>query len=153
MTPTAAPEKSKSKSTSLDVRVGRGSASRPTTGPMVSCRRSSDRVILTWTCGATRSFTPEDASFALENITALSQYGDVTLKDADSDSRTFYARVVDGRFYANDGRAPNLDGDYHVPWGLFRNAVLKAIGTKEAKARSLTPPEPVDEDDWRRQNE
>lgn len=136
----------------IEARTGRSRTAG--TAGSVTVTPGDSRVTVRWTCGATRSFTPEDLQFTLENLERMQPFADVVFVDKDSSGTTFYARIVDGRLYVNDTvLVGDMDGVQHVPWLTFRRAILRAIGTKEAKAQARKQPEPIDEAEWRRQNE
>jgi hypothetical protein len=84
------------------------------------------RVIVDW-LGAScrrRSFTPEDLRDAVRYVEMLAEHSDgqeVWVHQTDSDGAEFYARLHDGRFYADDrahDEAPN------VPWSTFKRALI-----------------------------
>lgn len=157
MTPVTLPTRTKSQEpVSIEARTGQGRTSG--SAGQVTVERDRDRVIVCWTCGARRSFTPEDLQFTLENLELIQPFGDVVFADTDSSGVIFYARILDGRLYVNDSTFGDMEeGDMedvpHVPWLTFRRTVLRAIGTKDSAEQARKQPEPISEDDWRRQNE
>jgi hypothetical protein len=116
-------------------------------------------VVVTWLCGGTRTFTPDDLTKAIAHLEQLSKHG-VWMQAHDSRGTVYAARVVKGRLYAGDD--VNAAGEEYVSWRVFKTAVGvkpdKPPPADYAPATHVTPdftllpnqPKPARERWWRR---
>lgn len=81
------------------------------------------RVIVTWFCGATRTFTPEDLADRIDNVERVKVLPNTWVDDTDSQGHRYGATVTDGTFQANDGPA---DGRT-VSWDTLLDALKNAL--------------------------
>lgn len=89
----------------------------------VSVDRVDNDVQVTWVCGATRRFTPDELKAAIEHMETVGTFADVWCRQSDSSDHTFYGRLEKGQFYADE----RVSSDpHHVPWAQFKKALLDA---------------------------
>lgn len=87
-------------------------------------RNRKDNVRVTWTCGATRDFTPEGLRNAIANFETVSEYANaipIWLDDRDHDGSRFHVRLHDGRLHADDHPSETA---HSVPWVTFKRALV-----------------------------
>jgi hypothetical protein len=86
---------------------------------------SSDdgHVSIVWTCGHTRSFTPEDLEETIAHLDTMQEFPEAWFEGTDSDGESFVARLVDGELYASD-TCQQAD---HVAWRALKKAANKAL--------------------------
>jgi hypothetical protein len=93
-------------------------------GDGVRVRDEGDHVAIVWTCGARRTFTPQDLEETITHLDTLQEFPDVWFAGADSDGASFMAQIIDGELYAS-GSCGDAD---HAPWRAVKKAVHKAMG-------------------------
>lgn len=91
-------------------------------GRVVGVRRDNGYIAITWFCGDSRSFRPEDLLAVIEHVELLADHEDVWMESTDSNGESFFARIVGDHLTANtrasDGRA--------IPWKALKKAMKKA---------------------------
>lgn len=90
----------------------------------VRVHTQGDDVIVTWTCGGTRTFTPDDLRASIDYLEMVCVHGDVWLSHSDSRSTTFSCVVEDGEFHAHDNITEH---SAHLPWDGFKAKLEGAI--------------------------
>jgi hypothetical protein len=90
----------------------------------IRVRDEDGHVVIVWTCGARREFTPEDLEETIGHLDALQEFPDVWFAGTDSHGSKFMARLADGELYAGDS-CTDVD---HAPWRALKKAAHKAVG-------------------------
>lgn len=90
----------------------------------IGVRSDNGYIEVVWTCGATRSFSPEDLAETVGHIESMAAHPDVWFAGKDSRGQRLVVRLVDGELYGA-AECPTQTAD-HVPWKALKKALKKA---------------------------
>lgn len=95
-------------------------------GGSVRVDRADDIVTITWLCGDTREFAPDELRAALDRFEPIASRG-VYYEDTDRHDYTYGAWLADDQFHGRD--YVNGDGNGSVPWGEFKAALEASLAS------------------------
>lgn len=93
--------------------------------PVVVERLDAEHVKITWVCGATRTFSPDDLREAISTFEMLATYGDgvpLWMDNRDSTGVRYCVRLSEGRMHGDDSTGARES--YSVPWATFKKALV-----------------------------
>lgn len=90
-------------------------------------RGTVDRVVVTWFCGDTRTFTPDDLRAMVNMLDKLAVVGDVPLRHKDTHGHMVCAAIIDGNLHADTHLRESMATTRYVPWPDMKNAIRRML--------------------------